>query len=98
MAGFEVITYGRFWPITEGNKTPMIIAGTAKNCFRMMGAIDKHWPEVSRDVLFELDLVRRATRIEGRSAQLFYLARALIRGPVPDDPDRQPGELRMSIR
>jgi len=70
----------------DGNKTPMTIAGTARNFFRLVAAIDKEWPEIPRSVLLELDLLRRAIRIEGCNAQLFYLAQALIQGPVSDDP------------
>lgn len=69
----------------DGNKTPMTIAGSAKNFFRLVEAIaDYNRPgTLLQGALFELDLLRRATHIEGRSAQLFALAQALVKGPAP---------------
>lgn len=80
----------------DGNKTPMTIAGTASNFFRLVGAIkDYRRPgQLIRGVLLQLDLVRRAVHIEGRNAQLFGLAQALVKGPVPynQQPKTETGE------
>lgn len=75
----------------DGNKTPMTIAGTAKNFFRLVSAMGEYGRPgaVLQGALLELDLLRRAARIEGGSGELFSLVQALIRGPVPDDPEPQ---------
>lgn len=41
----------------------------------------------------QYDLVHRATRFEGPSAQLFGLAQALIKGPVPEDSNPKPEQI-----
>jgi hypothetical protein len=73
-------------------KTPMIIQGAVKNFLRIVDAIPAYnnaSPRFMRGVFLDLYLLCRAARIEGRSAQLFSLARALALGPAPtpDDPN-----------
>jgi hypothetical protein len=72
----------------DTNEPPLTISGTAKNFFRLIAALgdNDHPPQLLRDTLFQLDGLRNAVRIEGRSAQLFSLAQALAIGPAPDNP------------
>lgn len=71
----------------DWNKTPMRIDGSAKNFRRLMSVMEEyHRPGVRRmqGALLELDLVRRAARIEGPSASLFSLLQSIAQDPVPD--------------
>lgn len=67
---------------TDVDEEPMTFAGTARSFFRIMTAMDN--PQASQEAQLQLDGLRRAERIEGRSAQLFYLGKALAMGPAPD--------------
>ena len=74
---------------TDGHKTPYKIAGTAKNFFRLVKAMEEYGRPgtLLYGPLLQLDFVKYAVRIEGENAQLFYLLQALVQGPVPDTPE-----------
>jgi hypothetical protein len=83
---------------TDGNKTPMTIAGTTKNFFRLCGAMEEYGRPggLLRGPLLQLYLVRRAVRIEGTGAEAFLLLQALLQGPVtPNNPNPETGGIAL---